>query len=133
MAIGSKSARDKLKKTGGSAARARGPFGSLSAREKLKKTGGGAARKAKATQSARKFPLGNVLGRVGSAAALAKLRSSGTKSAAVAKLKKTGGGAANKAGNPKSRTKAMQEYYNRMRDTHKKFGIKTRRKKGYSI
>jgi len=131
--IGSKSARDKLKKTGGSAARSKGAFGSSSARAKLKKTGGGAARKAKATQTARKFPLGNILGKVGSAAALAKLKSSGTKSAAVAKLKKTGGGAANKAGNPKSKTKAMQEYLNKMKKTHKKYGIKTTRKKGYSI
>ena len=104
-------------------------IGSKKARDKLKKTGGGAAKNA----AAKKNPYGNVLGKVASKTALAKLKSSGTKSAAIAKLKKTGGGAANKVGNPKSRTKAMQEYYDRMKKTHKKHGIKTSRKKGYSI
>ncbi len=73
---------------------------------------------------------------VAGASAYKKLMDSANKSAktkAVKALKSQGGSAAKKSNTPKSKTKAMQEYYDRMKKTHKKHGIKTSRKKGYSI
>ena len=73
---------------------------------------------------------------VAGAGAYKKLMDAANKSAktkAVKALKATGGSQAKKTNQPKSKTKAMQEYLNRMKKTHKKHGIKTSRKKGYSI
>ena len=73
---------------------------------------------------------------VAGSGAYKKLMDAANKSAktkAVKALKATGGSQAKKTNQPKSKTKAMQEYLNRMKKTHKKHGIKTSRKKGYSI
>lgn len=73
---------------------------------------------------------------VASKSAYNKLKNTANKSAktkAVKALKATGGSQAKKTNQPKSKTKAMQEYLNKMKKTHKKHGIKTSRKKGYSI
>ena len=125
MAIGSKSARDKLKKTGGSSARATGPWGSLSARQKLI-----AATKKK---TAKKTGT-NVLKKTASKSAYAKLKSAGTKAGAKKKIIATAGGAARstKNLNPRSKgqgagskytTKAYQEYLKKMKAGQKKSNL----------
>ena len=73
---------------------------------------------------------------VASKSAYNKLKNTANKSArtkAINALKAKGGGQAKKTNQPKSKTKAMQEYLNRMKKTHKKHGIKSSRKKQYSI
>ena len=73
---------------------------------------------------------------VAGSGAYKKLMDAANKSAktkAVKALKSQGGSQAAKTNQPKSKTKAMQEYYNKMKKTHKKHGINTSRKKGYSI
>jgi len=130
MAVGSKSARDKLRKTGGSSARATGPWGSLSARQKLI-----AATKKK---TAKKTGT-NVLKKTASKPAYAKLIKTSNRAGAIKKLKQTGGGAAKstKNLNPRSKgqgagskytTKAYQEYLKKMKKGQKKSNLQRKNK-----
>ena len=101
--------------------------GSKSARDKLIKL---YKKKSKGT---------NVLKKVASKSAYSKLKSTSTLAGAIKKLKTIGGGAARttkgkaKAPGKGYTVKEYQAYLNKVKAGHKKYGIKTRRKKGYSI
>tara|TARA_R110002020_G_scaffold53200_3_gene149111 strand:+ start:932 stop:1240 length:309 start_codon:yes stop_codon:yes gene_type:complete len=86
----------------------------------------------------------NVLKKVGSKSAYSKLKSTSTKAGSIKKLKTVGGGSAKVSSKKRPYSKGQgiggmysvkeyQAYLNKMKAGHKKHGIKTRRKKGYSI